>query len=228
VFERLGSPYRIGVSAFGRIQRVRGGRRDAFRDLRLLDLAAAGLRASAPATSPASETVLTWEVEQPRGAALQAGDRVEAVVPTVESVRAAHEAARRFGPLCAGVVSFRWPGRRETLALGPDEVEAAAGGRSSAAAVTLAARDGGCAPRACADLVLHVRDRFAPRPLRLRLQASEDVDYVMAAVPPVGLRQEGPRTLAAALPAFVGERDVVLGRVFSRRPGRYDIAREER
>jgi len=231
-FEALGTRYRIGVSSFGRIQRVRadgsGEQRDGFRDLRLLDLWAGALRALPVAASPSAETVLSWQVERPPVAALQAGDRVEAVVPTAASVRAAHEAARRFGPRCAGIVYFRWPARDETLALGPDEVAAAVAGTPEDGAAVLVARDGGCTPRACADLVLRPGDRFAARPLSLRLAASEDVDYVMAAPPPVRLRQEGARTLTVALPAFVGEREVALGRVFSRRPGLYDIAREER
>ena len=232
VFEGLGTRYRIGVSAFGRIQRVRadgrGERRDGFRDLRLLDLWAGGLRPAPAATSPSAETVLSWEVERPPLSALEPGDRVEAVVPTAASVRAAHEAARRFGPRCAGVVYFRWPARDETLALGPDEVAAALSAAPAPGAPRLDAHNGGCAPRACADLTLRIGDRFAARPARLVLSASEDVEYVMAAQPAIGLRQTGARTLALTLPAYVGEREVLLGRAFSRRAGRYAIAGEER
>lgn len=221
VFERLGTRYRIGISSFGRIQRVRGGRRDAFRDARLLDLWS-GLRAREPASSPSAETVLSWDVERPPSPLLEAGDRVEAVLPSAASVRAAHAAARRFGRHCAGVVHFRWPDRSETLALSPDEVTAALG-EAPSPQPELRASEGGCGARACADLVLRPGGRFAAEPRVLRVRASEDVDYVMAAHRAVALRQRGPRAIDVMVPAFVGEREVVLGRVFSRRPGRYAI-----
>ena len=230
VFNDLGTPYRIGLSAFGRIQRVRSRAdgsiaREPFRDVKPLELWSQGLRVAHTETNRSGERVVRWEVPRAVPPALAAGDRVEAVLPTRESVRNGNDAARAFGGLCAGVVFFRWPGADETLVMSPDEVGQSLTGVAMAdVPPRLQASDGGCAGRHCVDLAAHLDDRFPSRPLELRLVASSDVEYLVPSQAAVTVRQTGAREIAVGIPAFVGEREVRLGRVFSRLPARYAIA----
>jgi hypothetical protein len=229
IFNGYGTPYRIGISAFGRVQRIRsmaGGApvRDAFRDARLSDLWAPGLRLVQTTTNGSAERVLRWDVIRGRPPALEAGDHVEAILPTPESVRNAYEAGRNFGGLCAGVVFFRWPGPAETLVMTPDEIAASLRGEPTDAPPRLQASDGGCTGRSCADLRVHLPNRFPTRRTEFQVTASTDVEYLLAAREGVTLRQLGPRQISVAIPAYIGRSDVPLGRVFSRQPGRYEIA----
>jgi hypothetical protein len=229
VFNGFTTPYRIGVATFGRIQRVRSSAegvvaREPFRDVTLLDLWSQGLRVARADRNGAAEQVVTWDVARAIPPALQAGDAVEAVLPTREAVRRGAEAAHAFGGLCAGVVFFRWPGADETLLMTPDEVAASLNGERPDAVPRVQAADGVCVSRHCADLTAHIDDRFLPRPLELTVVASSDVDYVVPAHSVVTLRQTGAREIVVRIPAFVGEHELRLGRVFSRRPNRYEMA----
>jgi hypothetical protein len=229
IFNGYGTRYRIGISAFGRVQRVRSRAngapaRDAFRDARVLDLWSARFRLVQTTTNGAAERVLSWDVLQGRPPALEAGDRVEAILPTPESVRSAYEAAHAFGGLCAGVIFFRWPGPGETLLMTPDEIAESLRRDSNVAPPRLETSDGGCTGRSCADLRVRLHDRFPTRPTEFRITASTDVEYLLAAGEGVTLRQLGPRQIAVAIPAYVGQSDVPLGRAFARQPGRYAIA----
>jgi hypothetical protein len=140
-------------------------------------------------------------------------------------VRNGNDAARAFGGLCAGVVFFRWPGADETLVMSPDEVaESLTGVARRASPPRLQASDGGCAGRHCVDLTARLDDRFPSQPMELQLVASSDVEYLVPSQPAVTVRQTGARDIAVRIPAFVGEREVRLGRVFSRLPSRYELA----
>jgi hypothetical protein len=230
LFNGLGTPYRIGLSAFGRIQRVRSRTdgsvaRESFRDVKPLDLWSQGLRVAHTEVNRSGERVVSWDVPRAVPPALAAGDGVEAVLPTRESVQRGNDAARAFGGLCAGVVFFRWPGADETLVMSPDEVaESLDGVAQTDLPPRLQASDGGCAGRHCVDLTAHLDDRFPSRPLELQLVASSDVEYLVPSQGAVTVRQTGARAIVVGIPAFVGEREVRLGRVFSRLPTRYEIA----
>jgi hypothetical protein len=230
VFNGLGTPYRIGLSAFGRIQRVRSRTdgsvaREPFRDVKLLELWSQGLRVVHTETNRSSEQVVRWDVPRSLPPALAAGDGVEAVLPTRESVRSGNAAARLFGGLCAGVVFFRWPGADETLVMSPDEVaESVTGVAKGAAPPRIQAFDGRCVGRHCVDLIARLDNRFPPRPLELQLVSSSDVEYLVPSQPAVTVRQTGAREIVVGIPAFVGEREVRLGRVFSRLPSQYQMA----
>jgi hypothetical protein len=230
VFNGLGTPYRIGLSAFGRIQRARlrtdgSVARESFRDVKLLELWSQGLRVIETETNRSAEQVVRWDVPRALPPALAVGDRVEAVLPTRESVRSGNDAARAFGGLCAGVVFFRWPGADETLVMSPDEVaQSLTGVAKTFAPPRLQASDGGCAGRHCVDLTAGLDDRFPSRPVKLQLVASSDVEYLVPSQPAVTVRQTGVREIMVGIPEFVGEREVRLGRAFSRLPARYEIA----
>lgn len=230
LFNDLGTPYRIGLSAFGRIQRVRLRTdgivaREPFRDVRLLELWAQGLRVVHSETNGSGEQVLRWDVPRALPPALEPGDLVEAVLPTRESVRSGNEAARAFGGLCAGVVFFRWPVVDETLVMSPDEItDSLSGVARPAGPPRLRASGGSCVGRHCMDLTAHLDDRFPSRPLDLEVVASSDVEYLVPAHSAVTLRQTGSRKIVVGIPAFVGERELRLGRVFSRLPSQYEVA----
>lgn len=226
VFNGLGQPYRIGIATFGRVQRVRANSaREIFRDVGLFDLAAAGLRPVETLVNGPRERLVVYDVRTTLGPELRPGDRLEAVVPTAESVRMASIAARAFGGRCVGVVFFRWPARGETLVMTPDEIARALAGRTPATAPRIIAGEGSCAARSCADLSLELQDRFLRQPLSLRIEASAAVDYHMPGASVVALRQTGPREFALTLPPGPVVRTVALGRFFSRRMARYRIAR---
>lgn len=224
-FNDLGIPYRIGIAVFGRIQRVRdrtGGTpvREAFRDVSLLDLWSRHLGTPQVEANGSGERVLRWRVARQVPPALEAGDGVEAIISTPASVRAAYAAARAFGGLCAGVVFFRWPDSNETLAMSPDEIAETLAGATTEVPPELRASDGSCLERACTDLSVRLHDRFPTRAIELRLEASSDVQYLMPAYGAVTMKQVGARRIVVSIPPFVGEREILLGRAFSRQPGR--------
>jgi uncharacterized protein DUF3142 len=224
-FEALGRPYRLGLASFGRILRTRTVspgevERVAFRDLAPLDLPR-GLEPLGWTRSAAGEVVARWRATaQARHPELPPDSRLEMVLPSPESVRAGVEAARSWKGRCAGVVFFRWPAEGEALVLSPAEVGAALAPARPPAPSRLIATDGACRPRRCTDLSVSVEDRFAAAPLRLRLAASAEVDYMLAARPD-SLTASGSRRLVAAVPAYPGIDVVPLGRVFTRQPARF-------
>lgn len=228
IFNALDRPYRLGLSAFGRIQRVRGTTREAFRDVTLLDLAAAGLEPSVVTPLPSGERLLRYAVGPAIAPELRPGDQVEAIVPTADGVAAAYRAAQAFGGRCDGVVFFRWPTSTERLLLTPDEVAAALVERKQFLSPSLEAVDAGCRERACADLRVTLPTRFLESALSWRVEASGDLEYVLPSRKGLVLRQVGPRQLAAEIPPFLGENALTLGRVFSRRPVRFTLVEPAR
>jgi hypothetical protein len=228
IFNALDRPYRIGLSAFGRIQRVRTGDgrvvREAFRDLTLLDLVTAGLEPRVSVSTQTGERVLRYQVPRDLPPTLAPGDQVEAIVPTATGVKNAYVAAQAFGGRCSGVVFFRWPTSAERLGLTPDEVAAAIGGAALIPTpLEIQAVDAHCRERACADLRVVLPSRFLDEALPLRVEASGDLEYVLPSRKGLVLRQVGPRQLAAEIPPFLGEKQLTFGRVFSRKPVRFAL-----
>ena len=229
VFEDLGRPYRIGLATFGRILRARPDPsgavgRVAFRDLSPLDLPAEGLEPLRATRSAAGEVVVRQRVTRPgRHPEIIPGDVIEMVLPTPASLKGGERAVRSWGGRCAGVLLFRWPAAGESLVLTPAEVDdALAGVPLSVAPPRLVVTEGACAPRRCSDLAVSVGDRFRPDPLRLRLRASAEIDYLLPARP-ASLAMSGARHLSAAVPAYPGVEVVPLGRVFTRLPARFSL-----
>src|SRR4029077_15300677 len=80
VFNGLGTPYRIGLSAFGRIQRARlrtdgSVAEESCRDVKLLELWSQGLRVVQTETNRSAEQVVRWDVPRAFPPALAVGDR---------------------------------------------------------------------------------------------------------------------------------------------------------
>jgi hypothetical protein len=230
VFEGLRRPYRVGLASFGRILRARPRQtgaveRVAFRDLAPLDLPGVGLEALDPTLSAAGEVVVRRQVRAavPHPALLP-GDRIEMVLPARDALRRGFQAARSWGGRCAGVVLFRWPAAGESLVLTPAEVDEALAiaAPRTVPSPRLVATEGACSPRRCTDLAVLVGDRFRPDPLRLRLRASAEIDYLLPARP-ASLTVSGRRRLSAAVPAYPGAEVVPLGRAFTRLPARFSL-----
>jgi hypothetical protein len=166
VFERSWArPYRIGLSAFGRIQRVRCERMDpvargVLPDVKLLDLWSRGLRVvHAERTGRRSRwSAGTLPV---RTAALAAGDAWRRAAHA-QSVRSGNEAARMFGGLCAGRRNLPLAGADRDPRHEPRRVaESLTGAARWAAPPRLQVSDGEVAPDGtCVDLNARLDDRF--------------------------------------------------------------------
>jgi hypothetical protein len=228
-FDRVERPYRIGISTFGRIERVRGtgpASRAAARDLSPFDLVARlPTVPGAAERTPAGEMVVPFAMRGPAMGALLPGDRVEMILPTAASVHEAHGAARRFGGWCAGIVCFRWPWRGEDLVARPREVLGwIERGVDAPGAASLEARDGGCAPLHCLDLVLSPQARFAHETTRYEIVSTAPVAFVEPSAPGLLVPGDGSR-LAAVVPPWSGADRIALGRVFTRATARVALAR---
>ena len=189
VFNAYRVPYRIGISSFGRMarRRVDASGRTSIHYLRdESPMAFAGrrqLRQSISTTS-AGELVVHYDVLAPIDdePELQAGDSVDVTFPTESSVRAADEAARRFGGYCAGILAFRWPSRSETVTLAPDDVERIRAGGSLLTTANLELRHPQCIERECQDLYLDFGGRLASADRTIGIRAASPMDLFLPLV----------------------------------------------
>ncbi len=237
IFNAYGRPYRIGISVFGRIGSIQEGVRDPstgpsqrkryFRELRPLDiLNRRELRPAGESRSQAGETILRFNVD--REAAAQsccflAGERIEVVLPTADSVLKAYRAAQAFGGFCTGVVFFRWPADNDAMILRPAEVrQALATGTLVTGPCTLEAVDGLCSAVSCVDLYLRLGDRFPTRPISIRLLAGANLEYFLPAEH-VRARVTGRRRIEVRLPAYVSLPRLRLGRAVTRQPAPFHL-----
>src|SRR6185369_8728381 len=156
VFNAFQVPYRIGLSSFGRVARLRHNETQFFRDAIPLDFAGRREFVRSVRNTAAGELVVHYDVEAavPNKPELLAGDAVEITFPTEASVRAAYEAVKQFGGYCAGPIFFRWPNRSETLAFAPDDVQRIVSGEGLSTATTLRVGPATCIERQCSDLYL--------------------------------------------------------------------------
>lgn len=229
-FERCGVPYRIGISAFGRIAIARADGRLAFApDVPLLDVRLSPLfDAPVQERTPAGEWRLTQTVVRAGtvgGLSVAPGDRVQILIPTAASVESAHRAARSMGTQCLGVVVFRWPSAGEAVTMTSEEVRRAITSADQTASATpahapisvrVSTASDGCATARCDDVYVEPSTRLSDRRLAITIASSCAVDYFLAA-PRLqsAARLVTPRTLRVVLPAFHGERRLLVGRLVS-------------
>lgn len=234
VFNRFGKRFRLGVSTFGRARLApkesssakRYGRVVMFGDVRPLDFATNPHFQLETARNPADELVLTYRAKQKTRVSytdFQAGDAVQLIVATPESVRAAVQSARLIGGHLAGVVFFRWQSYDDPLSMQPDEVLAAAGvAGGPPAEARIAAIDGACVAVQCVDLYLVGPGAFSPQPARYRIRASAELEYFLPE-PGLPVRMTGPAELDLALPAYCARGRLYLGRAVSIRHAEYSV-----
>ena len=239
VFNRFRKRFRIGISSFGRASMVPHEppspllyRRLVFYgDIRPLDLATNPAFRLEASRSAADETVLTYRVirnVELHYDRLEAGDTVQFIVSTPDSIRAAVESARRMDGYLAGVVFFRWPSYREDWTMQPDEVLEAAGGgaagRGKGSRVEAVA--GPCAAVHCVDVYLDSAAPMAPRPIRYRIRASAPLDYFLPEKN-VPVQLAGASELEVSLPAYCSRGRLYLGRAVSLQPATFIVDEEQ-
>src|SRR5690606_33708233 len=153
--------------------------------------------------NPSNELLLSYRATAAASIGYQsfsAGDVIQFILPTRETIEAAVQAARTLPAPFAGVVFFRWASPYETLAMRPEGVlEAAGEGAGPLAQPNLEVADGGCVAVACVDL--HLRDArpLSSRPIRYRIHSSAELEYFLPEEG-VPVRMVGPSDLELTLP----------------------------
>jgi hypothetical protein len=236
-FVRFGKPYRIGISAFGRVhfrERPQGLPNGAQHLARVAgfynDLAPRGL-ATNPAfrlevsRSPAQELVLAYQATKQIHIdwnSFQPGDEILFTIATADTVRAGVAAAHKM-PGCRGVLFFRWPSWSDALVMQPDEVLAAAGVAPAAdPKPRIATIDGRCAAVNCIDLYLIDPRPASPPARRFKVKSSTELEYFLPEKR-VPVRMTGPSLIELALPPYCGQRRLYLGRAVSLKPATYSV-----
>ena len=229
VFNAYEVPYRIGISSFGRIARRRtdGSGHSAvqyFRDASPMDFAGRRELARSTSATPAGELVVHYDVVTPIEGKpeLIPGDTVDITLPTEASVRAASDAAHRFGGYSAGILFFRWPSRSETMALLPGDVQRIVSGESPAGKVSLEVEAPPCIDRQCSDLYLDLGPDVSDTDRAIAIRAIGPVELFLPDGPlhPLALRAS---RIGVHVPAYAGLGKVYLGRAISSGPVRFEV-----
>jgi hypothetical protein len=219
VFNRFRTPYKIGISAFGRLRQGRG---PLLLGPTLLEFVSSpAFEPAVASVTPAGESRLAlraraWTTVQ--WTRIEPGAVVEAVLPTRDSVAEAYVQARLMGGFCVGVVFFRWPTDAETLVLSPVEVFRAIGAPVTEAASDRVERvDGDCAAVRCSDLYLLPAEQYPPEARSLVVRASAELEYFLPDPKVARLVSMTKRdTVTVRLPAWHGETRLYLGRAVSK------------
>jgi hypothetical protein len=233
VFNRLGKPFRIGISCFGRARVLlpEGPNAHARRlsglygSLRPLDVALnPALQLNAP-RNPAGEIVLTYRATRKTQIAyerLEPGGAIEFVVPTPEAIRDAVDGARRMAGRATGVVLFRWPSEQDGWAMQPEEALDAAGASAAPRRQDrVEVVPGECAAVHCADVYLDSAAPLSARVLRYRVRASKPLEYFLPERKLV--RSAGGSVLDVSIPPYCGRGRLYLGRAVSASPVEFAV-----
>lgn len=224
IFNRYGTPYRIGVSTFGRISRTRDHQVHFLRDATPLDFTGRSEFDRSVRTSRAGELVLHYDVNAviPGRPDLQPGDAIELTFPTRASVHSAYEAVREFGGYCSGVLFFRWPTRSETVTFAPDDVQRILSNSRDVLHPTVVQQDGHCLERRCVDLYIHPGPQMNPENRTVRMRPSAPLELF---IPGGALRSTRGRSyeLVVDLPAYPGLGRVYIGRAISAEAVHFEV-----
>lgn len=227
-FNRLGKPYRIGISTFGRARFVstRASAPRLYNDVTPLDFARFPAFALQTSHTDAGELILRYQAQQKNFigyTSFEPGDAVEFTLATPDSIRTAVKSARQMGGNCAGVVFFRWPAANETLVMQPDNAISAAGLAANAPpTVRIGAIDGGCAAVSCVDLFLQNGNPLESHAVRYRVHSSVNLEYFLPD-DKMPVRMTGPSELEIDLPPYGGENNMELGRAVSKNRADFQI-----
>ncbi len=227
VFNRFRKRFRVGISTFGRArvvprERVSTAGRLAirfFHDLVPLDIATHRTFQLQATRNQTNELVLSYQATRKSTVGynvLEPGDKVEFIITTPETIRAAVESARQMRGYLAGVVFFRWPTSNETLSMWPDEVLNAAGLSTQVHQVQnrIQVVNGRCVSVECVDVYVEGADPFSPKPVRYRIRSSARLEYfVPEANMPVAMTD--PSLLELSLPPYCGRGRLYLGRAIT-------------
>jgi hypothetical protein len=239
IFNRFHRRFRIGISTFGRAQLVsRANPRPSayrrvriFNDLTPLDVATNSTFTLESRLSETNELVLSYRATRQINIGyndFQAGDAIQFIISTPDSVRAAVEGARRIQGYCAGVVFFRWPASNETLAMQPAEIMMAAGLSPPATErrVSVHVVDGGCAAVKCTDVYLTNATLFSPMPVRYLIRISTELEYFLPEER-MPVTMSGPSELTLSLPSYCGRARMYLGRAVTAKHAEYTVEEKQ-
>lgn len=234
VFEKLEKRFRIGISTFGRTRLVPNGGPAAsgsylIGDLKPLDVGTDPAFSLTVSRTSAQEVQLNYRANRDTRlgySRLSEGDTIQFVLATPDSIRESVSAAKRFGSYCAGVLFFRWPSERETLAAPPDEVLSSAGLRpAQATGARLFVSDGSCAAVYCVDLYLRMNSPLSPDAQRYAIRSSSELEYFLP-YERVPIRLAGSALLALQLPPYGGRTQLYLGRAVTKAHAEYRLQEE--
>jgi hypothetical protein len=220
ILNAYGTPYRIGISSFGRVarRRIENGETAVhfFRDATPMEFAGRREFRRSTERTPADELVVRYDVAEPvpTRPTLKPGDVVEITFPTEPTVRTAYQAALRFGGYASGVLFFRWPNTDESLPLTPAEVARIVRGESLTSEAQLETRDGQCLERRCADLHLHLGRKPDGATRTVVIGASGPIELFLPDGPLRPSLGRGNR-IFVNVPAYSGLESVYLGRAIS-------------
>src|SRR5207244_5983866 len=111
---------------------------------------------------------------------LLAGDVIEFVVPTPDSVGAAYSQAKQFGGNCVGVLFFHWPESGQQVAMDPEEVLGLAGiAPHSPKEARIEAIDRDCVAVDCVDLRVSNLKSHSPVPVHYTITSTIPIDYIL-------------------------------------------------
>ncbi len=232
VFNRFQKRYRIGISSFGRAIPLSRPRQEAgaslygglagpyiFNDVTPLSIGVSPAFALQTSRNDVGEIVLTYRATRKVTLGYNTflpDDGIQFVIPTAESIGIAADSARHIGGYCAGIVIFRWPAYNEAMVMAPDEALAAAGAGPPAHSPpdTVQAIDRSCAAVMCADLYLVTANPLRPNPARYRIRSSAALEYFLPEER-LPIRMTDSSNLELSLPAYAGQRRLLLGRAVS-------------
>jgi hypothetical protein len=232
IFNSFGIPYRIGITVFGRIVYIHNGSAEGSRDLGPLDvLGQPGLKNISAGQTPAGEQRFVMRVERPTklNYYTRAGDQIEMILPTRNSVLAAYNSVKQMGGNCTGVLFFRWPTAEESLVLNPAQVLSWLSNKEiRPGPPTLEVRDGNCAAASCSDIQLHNPVRFSERSVVFRIRSSRPLEYFLPN-PRIKSRIAitGVSSMRLELPPFHGTGSLRLGRAVTLNAAQFTIEQEK-
>jgi hypothetical protein len=220
-FNRFRKRFRIGIASFGRSLGAPGtfpSLARLFSDPRPLDFAVNPAFQLEGKSNSVHEIILNYRARQrvPMGfPQIEAGDVMQFILATPESVHGAVQSARKFDGHFAGVVFFRWPSSNESYFMQPDEVLAAAGERAAAPPQTrVRIVEAHCAAVECVDLYLESAAPLSPLAMRYRIHSSTELEYFMPA-DHMPARLIGASDIDVSLPPYSGRGRLLLGRAVS-------------
>ena len=127
-----------------------------------------------------------------------------------------------MGSHCVGVMFFRWPSSRESLAPKPAEITDILSGKVPDDSYSLESLDGQCALVDCRDLSLAQKNRFSNRTRVIEIESSAPLDYFLpgGTVKPSLIEKN---RLKFKIPACNAAAKIYLGRAVARKAVQYAL-----
>ncbi|MBI5634840.1 MAG: DUF3142 domain-containing protein [Nitrospirae bacterium] len=233
IFNSYKRPYRVGISAFGRIAQIEADsktvagaessmqtvKEEYYRYSSLLNIMRYGqYKKISEKMSRAGEKILLFK----RTDIPNYNKFLKVTIPTKESLLSAYEAAKAMRGFCRGIVFYRWPAKTETMVLTPDEIGKIISSEKRIDGPIIESRDGYCALVSCTDLYVRLPERFSEKYVRLRISSSTDLEYFIPAELMKG-SQSGIRTIEVKVPPYESSPSIYLGRAVTATPPEFRV-----